>query len=254
MADGVMGVGAVTKSALCGSGRPPNAPSALRCGNKLPTTRRQLTKFLGNGCHNMQAQSQSTSEVPVRQIRAIHDERTIRVYQAYSDAIADSALAQGTFVSPPFKMDRMTWIKPSFLWMMYRAGWGMKDPGQARILAIDISREGFEWALTHSCPSHPGESMTKGEWLHTKENSPVRIQWDPERDLHLQPQTHRSIQIGLSKQAVDLYAQKWIQRISDVTPLAHRIHKLIRANTLNEARLLLPQEVPYAFDLNQLGK
>ncbi|WP_422570328.1 DUF4291 family protein, partial [Erwinia billingiae] len=29
----------------------------------------------------------------------------------------------------------MTWIKPSFLWMMYRSGWGMKDPGQKRILA-----------------------------------------------------------------------------------------------------------------------
>ncbi|WP_141653813.1 DUF4291 family protein, partial [Erwinia billingiae] len=34
----------------------------------------------------------------------------------------------GTFASPPFSMTRMTWIKPSFLWMMYRSGWGMKDP------------------------------------------------------------------------------------------------------------------------------
>lgn len=37
-------------------------------------------------------------------------------------------------------MERMTWIKPSFLWMMYRAGWGFKDKGQRRVLAIDISR------------------------------------------------------------------------------------------------------------------
>ena len=62
-------------------------------------------------------------------IRAVYGEHTIRVYQAYSDPIADAALAHGTFVSPPFKMERMTWIKPSFLWMMYRAGWGLKDEG-----------------------------------------------------------------------------------------------------------------------------
>ena len=48
-------------------------------------------------------------------IRAVYGEHTIRVYQAYSDPIADAALAHGTFVSPSFKMERMTWIKPSFL-------------------------------------------------------------------------------------------------------------------------------------------
>ncbi|WP_272943158.1 DUF4291 family protein [Pseudomonas asplenii] len=49
---------------------------------------------------------------PLRQIRAQYDDRTIRVYQAYSDSIAESAIAHGTIVSPPFKMERMTWIKP----------------------------------------------------------------------------------------------------------------------------------------------
>ena len=39
----------------------------------------------------------------------------------------------------------MTWIKPSFLWMMYRAGWGYKDDNQRRILAIDLDRADFEW-------------------------------------------------------------------------------------------------------------
>jgi len=63
-----------------------------------------------------------TDSIPLRQIRAVYEDRTIRVYQAYSAAIADTALARGTFVSPPFKMERMTWIKPSFLWMMYRSG------------------------------------------------------------------------------------------------------------------------------------
>jgi hypothetical protein len=131
--------------------------------------------------------STTQEEAPVQQIRAVYDEKTIRVYQAYSDQIAESALARGTFVSPPFKMERMTWIKPSFLWMMYRSGWGLKDSGQSRILAIDITREGFEWALAHSCPTHPIEAMSQEQWEQLKASSPVRVQWDPERNLLLQP-------------------------------------------------------------------
>lgn len=71
--------------------------------------------------------------------------------------------------------------------MMYRAGWGFKDDGQNRILAIDITLEGFEWALAHSCLSHRDPSLSEEEWQQRKDHSPVRIQWDPERDLLLQP-------------------------------------------------------------------
>lgn len=184
-------------------------------------------------------------DIPQHQIRALYDEHTIRVYQAYSDPIADAALAHGTFVSPPFKMDRMTWIKPSFLWMMYRAGWGYKDEGQRRILAIDISREGFEWALEHSCPSRPEPSMSPEDWTKLKADSPVRIQWDPERDLHLQPLPYRAIQIGVSGEAVPLYANQWIQKITDITDLAHAIHGLVKDDKLDQAQARLPIERPY---------
>jgi hypothetical protein len=68
---------------------------------------------------------------------ALHDDETLVVYQAYSPAIAEPALAEGTFVEP-FRRERMTWIKPSFLWMMYRSGWATK-PGQERVLAITIA-------------------------------------------------------------------------------------------------------------------
>src|SRR5262249_865552 len=178
-------------------------------------------------------------------IRAMFDDETIRVYQAYSNVIADAALAHGTFTSPPFKMERMTWIKPSFLWMMYRAGWGRKDPGQHRILAIDISREGFAWALAHSCASHPDESMTPEQSNALQDKSPVRVPWDPERDLHHDPLPHRSIQMGLSGKAVELYVKEWIRRVSDVTTLAHEIEALVRSNALDEARKMLPEEKPY---------
>ncbi|WP_226939210.1 DUF4291 domain-containing protein [Janthinobacterium sp. FT14W] len=193
----------------------------------------------------MQDHNHATSVTPQRQIRASYDKATIRVYQAFSDVIADAALEKGTFTSPPFKMERMTWIKPSFLWMMYRAGWGFKDAGQKRILAIDISRAGFEWALEHGCLSHADESMSKEEWTAKKETSPVRIQWDPERDLLLRPQPYRAIQIGLGNEAVEMYVHKWIVRIVDVTPLAHSIHALLTQEKFEEAMRMLPEERVY---------
>ncbi|WP_278492145.1 DUF4291 domain-containing protein [Acinetobacter gyllenbergii] len=186
-----------------------------------------------------------STKIPTYQIRAVYNHKTIRVYQAYSEVIANSALENQTFVSPPFKMERMTWIKPSFLWMMYRAGWGFKDNGQSRILAVDITREGFEWALAHSCLSHRDPSMNEEQWQQLKASSPVRIQWDPERDLKLNPLDHRAIQIGLSHEAVQLYVNEWITSITDITPLAHQIHTLIEEDKLDEATLLLPQETIY---------
>jgi hypothetical protein len=177
----------------------------------------------------------------------LYDDNTIRVYQAYNDAIADAALEQGTLKSPPFKMERMTWIKPSFLWMMYRSGWGKKDSGQKRILAFDITREGFEWALEHSLLSHEAKNYKdKEEWRRIKKETPVRIQWDPERDLHLQPLEHRAIQIGLTNEAVPLYVNKWIQNITEVTNLASEIHSLVEDDDLEAARKLLPIETEYS--------
>ena len=60
---------------------------------------------------------------PAREIRAIYGAETIRVYQAFQNTIALPALQKQTFVAP-FEFTRMTWIKPSFLWMMTRSGWG----------------------------------------------------------------------------------------------------------------------------------
>ena len=189
---------------------------------------------------------------PLNQIRAVYNDKTIRVYQAYSDAIADSALAKNTFQSPAFSMNRMTWIKPSFLWMMYRCGWGKKE-GQNRILAIDVTLDGFQWALEHSCLSHPPHSMSKQEWEGTKSNTPVRIQWDPERDLFHTPLPYRSIQIGLSKKAVHLYVNEWIHKITEVTDLSNKIHSLILNGNIQEAKSSLPIETPYEINLGSSG-
>jgi hypothetical protein len=53
-------------------------------------------------------------KTPERQVRALFTTRIITVYQAYPPDIAERALTEGTF-APPFKLERMTWIKPSSL-------------------------------------------------------------------------------------------------------------------------------------------
>lgn len=183
--------------------------------------------------------------IPARQVRAIFDDDTIVVYQAYSPSIAEAALAAGRFV-PPFKVERMTWIKPSFRWMMYRCGWATK-PDQERVLAVTITREGFDWALANSALSHhdPAVYPSRQAWAERKATSPVRIQWDPERNLALAPLPHRAIQIGLGGEAARQYVADWTVRIDDVTDLAQDIHRLVIAGRPDDAGAKLPAEQPY---------
>jgi hypothetical protein len=195
--------------------------------------------------HTKRASRNTPRMHPPRQIRADFDDETIVVYQAYSPAIADPALAAGTFVAP-FKRDRMTWIKPSFLWMMHRSGWATK-PGQERVLAVSITRAGFEAALARAVLSHYDAAVhaSEREWAERKATSPVRVQWDPERSLDLQRLEHRAIQIGLAGAAARCYVDEWIVGIEDVTPIAHEIQRLVAVGDLAAARALLPRERAY---------
>ncbi len=140
----------------------------------------------------------------------------------------------------------MTWIKPSFMWMMYRSGWGTKE-GQETVLAVEITRDGFDWALRHACLSSyvRGLHPDRGTWQRDLKRAPARVQWDPERDLHLRPLPYRSLQLGLSGEASSRFADEWIVSISDVTPLAHEIHGLVRDGELDSVTGLLPQEQGY---------
>ena len=62
------------------------------------------------------------------------------------------------------------------------------------------------------------------DWRTKLSTTPVRIQWDPERDLNLKRIIgKRSIQIGLSGVAVEKYVSDWIKGIVDVTPIAKSI-------------------------------
>lgn len=186
------------------------------------------------------------ADTPYRQIRAAHTEATVTAYQAYGPQIAEPTLLHGRFPAS-WSRSRMTWIKPSFLWMMYRSGWATK-PGQERVLALEISRAGFDQALGQACPSHYDRSVhaDRAEWAARLRDSPVRVQWDPERDLDLRPLPYRSLQLGLSGQATRDYADVWLRSVRDVTPLAHRVRELVRAGDRAAAMALLPVETPYA--------
>jgi len=163
---------------------------------------------------------------PFREIRAIYSEASVRVYQAYSDEIADLAVAANSFSAPLaagcWSSTRMTWIKPSAVWMAYRCGWTtMKDKKQARVLALDLSRERFEKLLMAATLSHGGDGASCKE-------STVVVQWDPERDMDAAADAKevltrgnrevRSIQIGLRGRAVEMLLDPtFVLRIEDVT-------------------------------------
>ncbi|MEV0120077.1 DUF4291 domain-containing protein [Streptomyces sp. NPDC050703] len=183
--------------------------------------------------------------VPIRQIRALYTDATITVYQAYDPALGVPAARDGRFPAA-WKRDRMTWIKPSFLWMMYRCGWATKE-GQQTVLAVEITREGFDWALRNACLSHyaRGTHPDEAAWRRALRRSPARVQWDPERDLHLNALPHRSLQLGLAGDASRRYADEWTVSITDVTGPARDVHALVRAGDLAGAEKLLPAERPY---------
>ena len=186
-------------------------------------------------------------------MRAHHTESTLTVYQAYHPEIGRAAARDGRFPSS-WSRERMTWIKPSFLWMMYRCGWAMKE-NQETVLAVEISREGFAWALRHACLSHhvPGLHGEQGAWKRQLRASPARVQWDPERDLRLNPLPYRSLQLGLAGEATARYADEWIVGIRDVTPLAREVHARVRAGELERAAELLPVERPYPLEDDALA-
>ena len=75
--------------------------------------------------------------------------------------------------------------------------------------------------------------------------APTRVQWNPERDLYLQPLPYRSLQLGLSGEAAGRYADEWTVTIRDVTPLAREIQVLVNGGELDSAARLLPEERPY---------
>jgi hypothetical protein len=182
------------------------------------------------------------------EIRADYDGETIVVYQAYRPAIAEAAIAAQRFVAP-FSLNRMTWIKPSFLWMMHRSGWAT-TPGQEHVLGVRITRAGWEEALANAVLTTPEPRVydSHQQWREAFSRAIVRVQWDPEYSLLDAKLEHRSIQVGLSRNIIARYVNDWTVEIRDVSPLAHEVSALLREGDVERANALLPREKPYPLD------
>ena len=182
---------------------------------------------------------------PFREIRADYDRDTLVVYQAYPPAIAKAAVEAGRFV-PPFSMQRMTWIKPSFTWMMARSNWATRS-GQEHVLAVRIRRDGWESALRDAVLTsyQPGVHPDAETWSAAFSEAIVHVQWDPERSLRGTKLEHRSIQVGISRHRIERFVNDWIVDLEDITPRVHKMRDLLQVGSADRARRLQPPERPY---------
>lgn len=170
------------------------------------------------------------------------DDEGVWVYQAFKPDIAGPAVELQTFEGTGFDTNRMTWIKPSFAWMLYRSKYGTKH-NQERILKIKVSHDVMA-SLLSICKCKEGGGGSLG-----------RVQWDPARDLYSpEPKkkiprkklVDKTIQIGLKGKLNQLYTSG-ILEIQDVTDLAHAVALCHQSKKCSdEMKLLdLPVEVPY---------
>ncbi|ELR12830.1 uncharacterized protein ACA1_093770 [Acanthamoeba castellanii str. Neff] len=157
-------------------------------------------------------------------ILAQYTDEAILVYQAFKPEIGKYAVEHQRFTGcPGYSSTRMTWIKPNFLWMMFRNGWGRKS-NQEVTLGIWLKRSAFDRYILLSS---------------TKGGGTVRLQWDPDHDPSGAPVTsRRAIQLGLKN--VESYANgEDILRIDDLSPFVAECARN------DPARLVTPKEMIY---------
>jgi hypothetical protein len=178
-----------------------------------------------------------------RHILAHYDHDSIIVYQAYRPSIGRFTIEHGYF-GGGFSLSRMSWIKPNFLWMMYRSGWGTKD-GQEITLGLRLRREFFDHVLAQAVQSTFFENhySTRAEWEQALASSLVRLQWDPDHDPSGANQARRALQLGLRGEVLAAFSRQELVEVIDMTGFVaeQRPH----ATTIGYANLLLPVERVY---------
>lgn len=177
-----------------------------------------------------------------RHLLAQFDDRTVVVYQAYRPSIARYAASHGRLGGPEFSRTRMTWIKPNFLWMMFRCGWATKE-NQEAVLAIRLAREGFDAILAQAVASSyvPELYASREEWSAAVNRSHVRLQWDPDHHPSGAPTERRAIQLGLRGEVLERFIDEWTVGIEDITPFV----AAQRPNVAELEQLVTPREDTY---------
>ncbi|GAA5161744.1 DUF4291 domain-containing protein [Viridibacterium curvum] len=153
-------------------------------------------------------------------ILAQYDTDSIIVYQAYRPSIGQFAIANGYLGGPDFSLSRMSWIKPNFLWMMYRAGWGTKE-GQEMILGLRIRRTFFDSLLDAAVASSFEASgmADRAAWQEAVQASDVRLQWDPDHSPSGDKLSRRAVQLGLRGDTLKAFAQSELLEVIDMSDL-----------------------------------
>jgi hypothetical protein len=178
-----------------------------------------------------------------RHILAQYDATTVVVYQAYAPAIGRFAAEHGWF-GGPFSYERMSWVKPNFLWMMYRSGWGTKRD-QEVTLAVHLRRDAFDAILGEAVHSAYVSEVYESEaaWQERVARSQVRLQWDPDHEPNGAKLERRAIQLGLRGDVLRRYGRVWIVAIEDISPLVEEQRARLRAGNLDD--LVTPAEEVY---------
>lgn len=176
-------------------------------------------------------------------IMAQYDEEKVIVYQSYRPEIGNFATKHQYF-GGAFNLIRMTWIKPNFLWMMHRNGWGKKS-GQEIVLPIHLKREAFERYLSKAVYSNYQEDLyeSKEHWQEEVKSSSIRLQWDPDHDPYGGKLERRAIQLGIRNEEIVAYSKDDILEIEDISEFVSEQYLFVKSHELH--RLILPEEKPY---------
>ena len=186
-----------------------------------------------------------------RHILAHFDADTIVVYQAYRPSIGEYAIRHHKF-GGDFSYARMSWIKPNFLWMMYRSGWGTKE-GQETTLGLRLRRQFFDSILAQAVASSLTQSdqASREAWKASLASSNVRLQWDPDHDPFGSAVARRAIQLGLRGQVLEDFGKRELIEIIDMTAFVSGQRELMSRIGIGELRtpverLYVPDDVAIA--------
>ena len=153
-----------------------------------------------------------------KHILAQFDDASVIVYQAYRPSIGRYAIEHGHLGGPDFSFSRMSWVKPNFLWMMYRSGWGTKE-GQEITLGLRLRRPFSESLLDSAVSSSfdPARFASHAAWQEAVGKSEVRLQWDPDHSPSGAAVERRAIQLGLRGNALARMARDELLEVIDLS-------------------------------------
>jgi Domain of unknown function (DUF4291) len=183
-----------------------------------------------------------------QQIIGLMEDENIIVYQAYNPQIAAYAVDNQKFGGTAYSFNRMSWIKPGFLWMMYRAGWANKE-NQERILKITLPLKHFKTILSQATfSSYKKEYYASEEiWRTELESTEVRLQWDPDHDPFGNKETRKAMQIGMKGEILRKFCTEWLLDIEDITDFVKEEFQKVSKNNIDDLNVPF-EEVIYLDD------